>query len=162
MTNRYSQKAVLVLAIIMAGCVHNTVTNLPPGVTAAQVNAWTTAVNQVKIISDSVHAAQGTVIQLNRSGQFPDGPAYKSAITALAEITKGGIAANQVLQTVPNNFGQPVATQVVSLATQILTQVAALTTSTSGVAKSALATLNTSIAAMQLAAKTMADLKGTP
>lgn len=154
--------AVAAFALAFAGCSHRTITNLPPGVTQGQVAAWATATDQLKVISDSVHAVQNTVIQLNRSGNFQDVPQYKMAIQSLANIVKVELAANDVLQKTPQNFGQPVAVQITALSAEILNQLIQLTASTGGVSGTAAQTLRNSIAAIQLAAKTIHDLGGTP
>lgn len=118
-----SLSAVLILAVMLGGCAnHTVVTALPPGVTQTQVNAWTTAVNDLKTISDATHAIQVGVITANRNGLFPDGNAYAATVTAIGRADALELQATQFLQSVPNNFGQPIQTQLMNFTTQIISQ----------------------------------------
>jgi hypothetical protein len=123
--DRFPRKMVFVfcISIALSGCANRTVvTGLPAGVTNAQINAWTSSVSYLKNISDLTHAVQVAVITANRNGLFKDGLAYASTVTAIGRADALELQATQFLQSVPNSFGQPIQTQLMSYTTQILSQ----------------------------------------
>jgi hypothetical protein len=111
------------LMLICAGCANRTVvTGLPPNVTNAQVNAWTSSVSYLKSLSDITHTAQVSVITANRNGLFKDGNAYAATVRALGEADSLELQADTFLKSVPNSFGQPIQTQLMNYASQIVSQ----------------------------------------
>lgn len=118
----------LCVAMAGAGCAaKNTYTNLPPNVTNAQVNAWVSANDDLVALTSVTDGATKAVIAAhNASGPngsiFPDGPAYVATLNALGRVIQLKIQAEEFLQAVPNDFGQPVATQIATFATQIASQ----------------------------------------
>ena len=115
--------SLLLFSVAMNGCAaKNTYTNLPAGVTSAQVNAWVTANNGLTTASSLTDTAVKAVIAANRAGVFPDGTGYANTLRALGQASQIEIQAANFLQTVPNNFGQSIAAQLAAFTTQIGTQ----------------------------------------
>lgn len=118
--------AILLLAVSMAGCAakNTTVTNLPAGVTQAQVANWTNAVNDLQQAQSLTHGGVTTVIALNRQtpSVFPDGPAYAATLGGLGKAEQIEIQAATFLKTVPNNWSASTSSQVLTYSTQILAQ----------------------------------------
>jgi hypothetical protein len=111
----------LASSIGLAGCAaHNTVTNLPTGVTQTQVNNWTTAVNAVQQLSNVVHAATNATITLRQQNVFNDTPAYTAALNAEGKAAEAIATAAQFLNGVPNNWGASTQQQVGSYITLAL------------------------------------------
>lgn len=122
-------KKVLILSVLLSsllGCAakNTTVTNLPTGVTQAQVNSWTSAVNDLKEAQDLTHGGLTTVIGLNHQSPsiFPDGPAYAGALAAFGKAEQLETQAAVFLKTVPNNWSTSTTNQVADYSAQILLQ----------------------------------------
>lgn len=147
---RYRCIAVLALAVCLAGCAARTktVTDLPPGVTQQQVQAWDTAVANLDKLSQAVTTVRVTLMDLNKQGIFPDGPHYVTALQIVGKIDQLQISAASVLQQSPQNFNASTKTQVASYLTQISQQLVLLNNEgTTGIKNaSSLQTVNNLIA----------------
>ena len=129
---RWKSIAVLCLVVSLSGCAAKTnVTNLPPGVTQSQVQAWNTAVTNLNLIASTVSTARQTVISLNQSGIFPSGAEYNTTLQVLGKIDTLEISAAAILEQTPQNFSATTKQQVQALVTQISQQL--LTLNASGV-----------------------------
>jgi hypothetical protein len=115
------------LALALMGCAarQTTITNLPPGVTQAQVQSWDSAVanlHNIAIANDDFRIA---IIQLhgmvNASGQpiIPSGQVYVDLLTASGKIAQAENAASVYLNGVPQNWNQTIAMQVGAYTAQI-------------------------------------------
>lgn len=93
---------------IIGGCAARVkmVANLPPGITSTEVVSWDAAVANLQRIAAATNGARQSVISLNRSGAFPDGPQYAAALSGIAKIDQAQIIAARFLETVPNNWGR--------------------------------------------------------
>jgi hypothetical protein len=99
----------MVGAFLAGGCAARTknVTNLPAGVTQAEVQTWdkeVAALHKMATITSSVR--QG-IIGLEKAGAFPDNVAYVKALQAVAKIDQLELAASDYLKQQPEYFGQP-------------------------------------------------------
>ncbi len=122
---KWPRAVVLVLALALAGCAsHNTVTNLPPGVSQVQVNNWKSAADNLKMAQDGSHAALEAALNLHNSGAIKDSPGYGIAITAIGRADQLEIEAAAFLKSVPNDWSQPTKQKLASYTTQILMQLA--------------------------------------
>jgi PBP1b-binding outer membrane lipoprotein LpoB len=97
----------LSLAVLFSGCAarQKNITDLPAGVTQAQVQKWDTAVANLHKIATSVSAARQLVIDLNKQGVFPDGDAYVATITGIGKIDQVELSSANFLDAVPNTWG---------------------------------------------------------
>lgn len=112
-----------VLAVALAvsfGCAarQSTITNLPPGVTQAQVQEWDSAIAQLHNIAIANSNLRQAVIRLhataNANGNpvLPSGQIYVDLLTAVGKVDQAENAASAFLATVPNNWNQPIKAQV--------------------------------------------------
>ena len=116
--------ALIGLLALTVGCATKnvTVTNTPTGVTSVQVDAWTSAINDLTQAQTFTHTALTTVVGLNRRLAFPDGPAYAATINGFGRAEQLEIEAAQFLKTVPNDWSQSTSTKILSYTNQILAQ----------------------------------------
>lgn len=128
---RFKLCTVLVAVLALSGCAARVknVTNLPPGVTQKQAQDWDAAVAHLDQIASGVSAARQSVIAANKSGLFPDGPAYVTTLQVLAKIDSLDLAASAVLKQSPNNFSDTAKGQVADYMTQIAQQIVLLNNS---------------------------------
>jgi len=111
---------VIALALSLGGCAarQSTVTNLPPGVTQAQVQSWDSAVANLNKIATANSALRQAVIQLHNTNDangnaiFPSGQAYVTTLTLIGQIDQTENAASVFLQTVPNSWPTSTKTQI--------------------------------------------------
>ena len=99
----------LAAALLFSGCAARTknVTNLPPGVTLAEVQSWdkeVAALHKMATITSSVR--QG-VIGIQKAGAFPDSAVYVNALRAIGKVDQLELAASDYLRSTPEYFGQP-------------------------------------------------------
>lgn len=94
------------LAGTIAGCAARvkTVTNLPAGVTQAQVQKWDSAVADLKTAAASTSSLRQAVEGLNKQGILPDGPAYTAILTDIGKADELEADAATFLQSVPNDW----------------------------------------------------------
>jgi len=94
------------VSLLLFSCAaQKTVTNLPAGVTQAQVQRWDSAVQDLQKISQLTSTLRQTVIALNKAGVIPDGKTYAAILTSLGKIDQAQIDASTFLQAQPNNWG---------------------------------------------------------
>jgi len=131
---RVSALAIVTLAASLAGCRHTTtVTNLPTGVTQTQVQNWDSAVRDLNVMADSIHAASQLVQTLHNttivsngatSVVLPSGKAFDTLTADLAKADQAEILAAEFLKTVPNNWGQSTQTQIASYISAVTAAIA--------------------------------------
>lgn len=111
----------------LTGCAarQSTITNLPAGVSQAEVQSWDSAVANLNKIAIATTNLRQAVIQLHGSldanGQsaFPSGPAYISTLEVIGKIDQIENSASVFLGGVPNNWTQGTKQQVTSYVSQI-------------------------------------------
>jgi hypothetical protein len=93
----------------LAGCSARTknVTNLPAGVTQAEVQRWDSEVAALHKIAAVTSSLRQGVIGLEKAGAFPDSVAYVNALRGVAKIDQLELAASDYLKQQPEYFGQP-------------------------------------------------------
>ena len=123
-----SSAIVLTFVLLFSGCAgrQKTVTNLPPGVTQAQVNSWDSAVANLNKMAVSVSAVRQLVISLNKQGTFPDGAPYAVTLRSIGQINQLEIASVDYLKTVPNSWSTTTATTIKANMDTILAQIQTL------------------------------------
>jgi hypothetical protein len=133
MKNRPFAVLFLCFALAFGGCAARvkTVTNLPPGVTQVQAQNWDSAVQDLSTIANVTSTARQTVIELNKSGLFPDGNNYATTLEVLGKIDQLQLSASTVLKQSPNNFNDSTKAQIRDYMQQISAQI--LTLNTQGV-----------------------------
>jgi len=94
------------VALALVGCTARvkTVTNLPAGVSQTQVQNWDSAVADLQKIAQVTTTLRQSVISLNKSGVFPDGPAYANMLAGIGKIDELQIEASNYLQGVPSDW----------------------------------------------------------
>lgn len=99
----------MLLAFFGAGCAARTktVTNLPAGVTQAQVQAWDSEVAALHKMATITSTVRQGIIGLEKDGAFPDTVAYVNALRAIAKIDQLELAASVYLQEKPEYFAVP-------------------------------------------------------
>jgi hypothetical protein len=126
----------LVVALLMTGCAarQTSITNLPPGVTQAQVQSWDTAVSNLDKIATANSSIRQAVIQLHNtmdsSGNpiFPSGPAYVTTLDMIGKIDQTENAAATFLNTVPNSWPASTKTTIANYMGAISTSLEQLNT----------------------------------
>lgn len=94
-----------ILTLLLQGCHRKiVVTNLPPGVSQQQVIDWYTATGALKVIAETSNSAMTSLVQMNRTGAFPDGPSYVATISAMGRMSQAGLHAKSILEAAPDNF----------------------------------------------------------
>ncbi len=99
----------LLTSLLLFGCASRVknVTNLPPGVTQAEVQAWDSEVAALhKVASITTSVRQG-VIALENAGVFPDTVAYVNTLRAIANIDQLEQNASNYLRQNQKTFGLP-------------------------------------------------------
>lgn len=111
----------LALAFLLCGCAARvkTVTNLPAGVTQAQVQKWDSAVEDLKTAAASTSSLRQAVMQLNQQGILPDGSAYTAILTDVGKADSLEAQAAVFLQSVPNDWSLPTQTKIQAYMQQI-------------------------------------------
>jgi hypothetical protein len=115
--------SILVVTLCLTGCAarQKQVTNLPAGVTQAQVQNWDSAVANLDKIAQTVSTLRQAVITANQtmvtdsSGThklFPDGPAYVAFLTSIGRIDQLEIDSSAMLKAQPQNWGVDVQTKI--------------------------------------------------
>ena len=103
--------AVVIIALLVAwelgGCAARvtTVTDLPAGVTQQQAQSWDSAVANLHKIAATTSTLRQAVIGLNRSGAFPDSPAYVKTLQVIANADVLELNAVNFLKKTPKEFG---------------------------------------------------------
>jgi hypothetical protein len=126
----------LVLAVALTGCAarQSSITNVPPGVTQAQVQAWDTAVANLHKITVANSTLRQTVISLhsttdaNGNAVFPNGAAYVATLTMIGKIAQTENAAATFLQGVPNSWPASTKAQIAAYMNDIAQTVQTLNT----------------------------------
>lgn len=104
--------AIIILAVALTGCGarQTTITNLPAGVTQAQVQAWDTAVKNLHAIAIANSDIRQAVITLHATvganGQpvIPSGAAYVAILNAVGRVDQAENDASAFLSKVPNDW----------------------------------------------------------
>lgn len=111
----------MLLAFFGAGCAARTktVTNLPPGVTQAEVQAWDSEVAALHKMATITTSVRQAVIALEKDGAFPDTVAYVNALRAIAKIDQLELAASGYLKQRPEYFGVPQKEKVREIVSEI-------------------------------------------
>jgi len=102
------------------------VTNLPPGVTQAQVQAWDSEVATLGKIATATSSLRQAVISLEKAGAFPDTVAYVKALQSVAKIDQLELAASAYLKQQPEYFGVPQKAKVQGILNDIGSQIQGL------------------------------------
>ena len=110
-----------VVSIVSGGCAARAknITGVPSGVTQAQVQNWDAAVANLQKIASVTTTLRQAVISLNKTGAFPDGPAYAGTLSGIGRIDELQIAAANFLQGVPNDWSATTQATVNGYVTQI-------------------------------------------
>jgi hypothetical protein len=89
-----------------AGCAvrQKNVTNLPAGVTLAQVQHWDSAVANLDKIAQANSAARKAIMGLSQQGVISEGPYYGKILTSLGKIDEFQLDAVQFLKAQPKNW----------------------------------------------------------
>lgn len=122
--------AISLAALLIGGCAaKKTITGVPAGVPVSAVQSWDEATQQLATIAKVTTELRTTIIGLNKTmfvnaqGQqeaiFPDGPQYVDALNVIGKIDQLQIQAANVLNSQPNDWTQPMQSQVGSLIQQI-------------------------------------------
>lgn len=127
MTRRFLPFLLLIaLAGAGAGCAarQSTVTNLPTGVTQAQVQSWDSAVGNLHAVAIANSNLRQAVIALHAQTTPNGAPlvsddVYSRIIIAIGKIDQAENAASGVLSQTPNNWNQSVKGQVAAYTAQI-------------------------------------------
>lgn len=111
----------LILCLCLSGCAARvkTVTNLPAGVTVQQVQSWDSAVADLDKFATAVSGVRQTVTNFNKTGAFPDGPAYVATLQGIGKANQIEIEAAAFLKGVPNDWTQPTQQKFASYVAQI-------------------------------------------
>jgi hypothetical protein len=98
---------ICVVALCMTGCAarQKNITNLPAGVTLAEVQHWDSAVANLDKIAQTTSTLRKAVVSLNQQGVISDGEYYGKFLTALGKIDQLQIDAVQFLKSQPKNWG---------------------------------------------------------
>lgn len=104
-----SRLGILALSAVLAlgGCAARvkTVTDLPANVTQAQAQNYDAAVGKLHEIAAITSTLRQSVIALNKSGAFPDGPQYVTALTVVGKVDQFQLTAAHFLQGItPDKF----------------------------------------------------------
>lgn len=81
------------------------VTNLPAGVTLAEVQNWDSAVANLDKIAQTTSTLRQAIIGLYQQGAISDGATYGKFLTSLGKIDQLQIDAVQFLKAQPKNWG---------------------------------------------------------
>lgn len=111
----------LLLAAALCGCAVRTqnVTNLPAGVTQAEVQAWDTEVADLQKVSTVVSTLRQAVIGAENAGAWPDSATYVKALQTVAKMDQLELAAAAFLQQQPQHFGVSVKQSIADYVNQI-------------------------------------------
>jgi hypothetical protein len=120
------------LAYVLAGCAPRVknVTNLPTGVTLAEVQAWDSEVAALQKIATVNSSVRQGIIAMEQAGVFPDTATYVHALQATAKIDLAELTAVSFLRQTPQHFGVSERAKVQAILADIGTQVMALNTQT--------------------------------
>lgn len=123
---------VLSLASMGASCKQGTTITQPPSVTQQdkQSLAWAKAVDYFDAIENARHTANTIALGL-RAETPPKIPI--SVIEGLERVNQAAMTINRLLQSSQENFTEPIAAQVLSLANNILGEMVNLNSATEGV-----------------------------
>jgi hypothetical protein len=150
-TRKFLAAAILPL-LLLTGCAKQpAITNVPAGVNIASVQAWGAAVDNFHLIETARHTADGVLRPLVLNKTLP-----VSVLQTMVKVDNYALAALDILDKSPENFNQSVAAQVTALASNILTEIAALNTPTPGLPDSA----SRQLAAIKVSAVKIQAMKG--
>jgi len=136
---RFAIVAFLISSFVLTGCAarQKTVTNLPAGVTQAQVQSWDAAVANLDKIAQTVSTLRQAVIALNQQTVtdstgthkiLPDGSTYVAILTSIGKIDQAEIDASAYLKAQPQNWGVDAQTKVKNEIAIIQQELAAINT----------------------------------
>jgi len=102
---RFAIFAFLVSSFVLSGCAarQKNVTNLPAGVTLAEVQHWDSAVANLDKIAQTTSTARKAVMDLNQQG-LVSGEYYGTILTSFGKIDQLQIDAVQFLKMQPKNW----------------------------------------------------------
>jgi hypothetical protein len=129
MRNSFKLLAVGFLASsLLSGCAaQKTVSNLPAGVTQAQVQQWDSAVQALSKIATVNSSLRQTVIGLHQAGVIADGKVYGEMLTAIGKIDSAQLSAAAMLQAYPNTWTPGLSAQIQQYVNIISAQLTAIT-----------------------------------
>jgi nitrous oxide reductase accessory protein NosL len=113
--------ALALSAALLTGCAarQSTITNLPVGVTQAQVQGWDSAVANLNKIAVANSGLRQAVIGLHNTNVFPSGSAYITTLTIIGKIDQIENAGTVYLQGVPKDWSVPTQTKIKDYMQQI-------------------------------------------
>lgn len=96
-----------VASLLLSSCAarQKNITNLPAGVTLAEVQNWDSAVANLDKIAQTTSTLRQAIVALNQQGVIADGDTYGRLLTSLGKIDQLQIDAVQFLKTQPKNWG---------------------------------------------------------
>jgi len=114
MGNRKLLSIFLACSLALSGCAARVknITDLPPGVTLAEVQAWDSEVAALHRVAVTTSAVRQGILGLQQAGAFPNDAAYVKVLQVIAKIDQAELEASAYLRGTPNTFG---ATQKVKL-----------------------------------------------
>lgn len=104
---RFTIFAFLISSFVLAGCAarQKNITNLPAGVTLAEVQNWDSAVANLDKIAQTTSTLRQAIVALNQQGVISSGEYYGKFLTSLGKIDQLQIDAVQFLKSQPKNWG---------------------------------------------------------
>lgn len=112
--------ALVGVLLVSLACQKKVVTNVPAGISQGVVQTWYSAAGDFQLAARYSKQLTDATIQLR--ADFPDQATYEKTLAALGAIDVIGIQASQFLETVPQNWNQPVASKVAGYLDQISAQ----------------------------------------
>lgn len=93
------------------------VKNVPTGVSEQSVKNWYAAVGAFKMAAETTQKLTNSAIALH--SEFPDEASYQKTLEGLGRMAQVEAQAAQFLDTAPQNWNQPIATQIQSYANSL-------------------------------------------
>jgi hypothetical protein len=114
--------------LFLAGCAARVknVTNLPPGVTLAEVQSWDKEVAALHKIASGTSAVRQGILGLEQAGAFGNSQEYVKALVAVAKIDQLELVASAYLKQNPQHFGQAEKSKITGMLQEIGGQITAL------------------------------------
>jgi hypothetical protein len=110
--------AVLLVGLVItgpAGCHKTHITDLPPGVSQNEVQAWYTATGTVKTIAETAKGLTDAVISAHQSDpEMMPAEDYQNILLVLGKTAQAGIHLDAILKQAPENFGKETKEQILA------------------------------------------------
>jgi hypothetical protein len=110
--------AVLLVGLVItgpAGCHRTQITDLPPGVSQKEVQAWYSATGIVKTIAETANGLTDAVISIHQSDpEVIPADDYQNILLALGKTAQAGIHLDAILKQAPENFGKETKEQILA------------------------------------------------